>query len=209
MALGTHYRGEFELLVQDVPCRVGLCYRHASGASATYPSSDLASGLFTTVWSKMKALLATPTWLMRILVHPLDATGGNPYEANYDTTNVGTHAGTEQLPPHIAALFKLKCASPMSRNNGHLYLPGCASSAWNDNQWIFGGGSALADFITAISGTVVGGGGAANYKPVVVSRFVGGAERPSPVAFDVTSASLVNRSSQQRRRQSGKQGIAV
>jgi len=209
MTLAAHYRSEFETMVNDVPCRVGLCYRHSSGGAAAYPASDLAAGLFTAVWAKMKPLLATPVRLMRIIVHPLDATGGNPYEANYDNTVIGTHASTEPLPPSIAALFKLRCSSPQSRNNGHIYLAGCGDSAWNDNQWIFGGGSALADWLTQLAAAVTGGGGSAIYKPCVVSRFDAGVKRPSPIAYDVVSASLVNRASQQRRRQSGMQGMHV
>lgn len=206
MSLAGVFKVEIETLVLDVPTKVGLYYRHSSGAAAGFPSFDLVTALDASLKTKFLDVLATTVLLMRIIGRPLDGVSGPPYEANYVSTVVGTGAGADPLPPSVAALVKLQCTSPNSRNNSHIYIAGVSEVAWVAGEWAAGFVADMATLSAELTDPVVGASGA-TYTPCVVSRYLAGMKRFPPVTFDLVTCTLMGDVSQQRRRQSGRQGI--
>lgn len=193
-------------MCEDVPTTINLYYRRSSGAPATYQALDLADCWKTNVWPSIHPMLASVVILMRIVVRPLLASEGNPYEANYTEAEHGTGAA-EPLPPSVAALLKLKCVSPSSRNNGHIYLAGCPESAWVNGAWTGAFITLSATLGAILRSSLPASAAGVVYSPVVVNRYAAGVKLVPPQTFDMDDVTLSTRISQQRRRQSGQQGI--
>lgn len=196
-----------ETMVEDVPCRFGLYYRRSSGAAPGFPALDLVNGFWTVINAALLDVLSSLVRVMRVTARPLVPTDGVPYEANYDDTVLGT-GGAEPLPPSIAMLIRLRTLSLDSRNNGHIYIAGVPENVWVDGTWEPGAFVPLVNIFMAFLETpFLGSGGIATYTPCVVSRWLNGVPRVPPVTFDIDTAFLSGDISQQRRRQSGQQGI--
>lgn len=201
------YRVSVETLVADVPCTFTLAYKNLTGAPGNH-AIELAGLVFTQISGALLAVLSSSVWLMRIIARPLNPEDGNPYEANYDDSNVGT-GGAEPLAPSLAMLLKLRTISDNSRNNGHLYISGVPENVWVDGVWEPATFVPLVDTLnTALAGVLFAAGNPF-FQPVVLSRFEDGVELADPVANDINLISLAPRISQQRRRQSGRQGIGT
>lgn len=208
MSLTDVFSVQTELMVDDRACMIDMHYRRSSGGPAGFPASDLAAIFHTAIGGPLLAILATTVQMMRIIVRPLDGASGPPYEANYSDTEIGTGLGTDPMPPSIALLLKLRCSSPNSRNNGHLYIPGIPEAVWSNGVWIAAGFvPAVTTLRSAIAGNIGPSAGGCTYTPVVLSRYLANVKRVPPVTFDVTGCELRPLVSQQRRRQSRKQGI--
>lgn len=206
MTLANVYSAQIELLVADVPASFGMHLRLASGTPAGFPALDVAGTIFATIGADLLAVLASTTRLMRIVVRCLTPTDGIPYEANYDTTKIGTQTA-EALPPSVAMLLRFRTASTNSRNNGHCYIPGVPADVWIAGEWEPTTFVPLALILaTDMWIPMTSGASGLQYIPCVVSRFLAGVPRTPPVTFDIVGASVMGRVSQQRRRQSGIQG---
>lgn len=202
------YSLEVETMVEDVPTKFRQYWRLASGSPAAFPALDLVNAWAAAELTLLKAILSSTVQVMRIIGRCMRPVDGIPYEANYADTDVGS-AAAEPLPPSIAILLKFRSNSPSSRNNGHVYISGCPESGWVNGAWTAG---ILADAATLADGmgsNFAGANPATIYTPCVVSRFLNGVERVTAVTYDIVSTSVSTNISQQRRRQSGKQGIVT
>lgn len=203
----NHYSIQVDLMVTDVPCTFGLKYRLESGSPPGFPALDLVTTFVTTIVPALLDVLSSGVQLQRIIGRCLRPDDGVPYEANFDETNVGT-AAAEPLPPSIAMLVKLKTISPNSRNNGHFYLPGLPEVKWVNGVWVAAFLSTEVAALLALLNVAMGSATpGVEYRPVVLSRYLEGEKLDDPVSFDVQTATVGTKISQQRRRQSGKQGI--
>lgn len=200
------YSVETELMCEDVPCTIKQNYRAATGFVADYPAFDLVDAYVANVVPKLLDLLASTIVVMRVIGRCCRPIDGIPYEANFTEAEMGT-GSAEPLPPSIAALIKFRTSSGYSRNNGHLYIPGIPEDVWINGAWDSGFVTLVGAFGVAAVTPLVGASITHIYQPCVVSRFLNNVERVTAATFDISDFSLSPRISQQRRRQSGQQGI--
>lgn len=206
MSLSGVFRIEVDLLCEDVPAKFGLYYKRISGGPAADQCPDLVDLWWATFAATLKPILSSFTIIQRIIGRALTPSDGNPYEANFVTTTVGTGAA-EPMPPSIAALFRIRCTSTNSRNNGHFYVPGIPESVWVNGAYTGGFITSAGNFSAALLADIGPSAGGVSYGPCVVHRFEDNIELVNPTTFDYLSVELQPKISQQRRRQSGQQGI--
>lgn len=200
------YHLEVETLVEDVPCRIGIAYRHYSGATAAYPCLDLVNKWADVFRTLYKNCLSSSALLMRIMAHSVAPSDDIPYEANYDSTNVGARSA-ESMPPSIALLVKLQTSSVLSRNNGHIYISGMAEDDWVSGVWRGAALTAVDAFMEPLSADLPASAAGAVYRPCVISRWLAGVKRTPPITYDLVNYKIRTTASQQRKRLSGQQGI--
>lgn len=198
---------EVETLVYDVPCKFGVYYRVVSGGPVTFVAKDMVNTFVAGMFASLKAVLSSSVRIMRVIGRPLDPADGNPYEANFDESHIGTGAA-EAIAPSIALLIKMRTDSTSAKNNGHVYIAGVPEGVWVDGGWEPATFIPLVNtFISQLTGMAALSTSGAVVKCCVVSRFLAGVKRTPYITFDVVSSSVGARVSQQRRRQSGITGI--
>jgi len=113
------------------------------------------------------------------------------------------------LPNSSAAVLSLTTTAPNSKHNGRMYLPGVVESDQTDGTLLAAVVTALNTFGTKLElDLILPGPESAEFTPVVISRFVGGAKRVPPVGFNLVSAIVRPNLKQQRKRGGRRFGLA-
>jgi len=158
--------------------------------------------------AQLEAMLAQTAFINECEMQP--ATGVDEVPGLLQFVNRIGDVVSDSLPTNVAAIISQLTNSPNSRANGRIFLAGIPESAMENGIMSAAYSTLVQTFATSMQGNlVVTGPPAAEFKPVVISRYLNGALRIPPVPHDIVANTAKRQLRQQRRRTTRSRGLSI
>lgn len=207
MADGDLYSLTVHLLNEDQPVSFSMGYEQDGGTYGIETGLAVCVKFTADYLPKLLLCLTDDVTVDQLFFNPIGISTELAGFANLSGA-VGGILG-EPLPSNMAALVHLPTVAPNSKHNGRIYLPGIPEAS------IVGGVISVAQlaliqtWATQMFVDIVPAAPEdATFKPIVISRFVGGVKRVPPIGFDILEPVAKNEVRQQRRRTTRRRGLS-
>lgn len=208
MAVDDLYRLNACLSTPGGPFTFSQCYKQISGTNDEDSGDQAVSRWHIVFGTLLLACLSDECELEELTWQPQSGVneipGLTPYAAQPGTII------SPPLPLNVAAVISQITDAPNANANGRIFLAGIPENAMDDGIQTGAYNAIIQAFADElVDNLVVAIGLAAEYAPVVISRFLGGLPRVPQVAFDVLSTVAKFQLRQQRRRTTRTRGISA
>lgn len=208
MALNDLYRLNVCLSTPGGPFTFSQCYEQISGTNDEDSGDQAVSRWHVVFGTLLRAMLSDECEIEEITWQPQSGVNEIP-----GLTPYASQAGTivsPSLPLNVAAVISQLTDAPSSNANGRLFIGGIPENGLLDGIQTVAYNAIVQAFADElVDNLVVTIGAAAEYAPVVISRFLAGSLRVPPVAFSVLSTIAKMQLRQQRRRTTRTRGIGT
>lgn len=193
------YRANFECEQGGNRWNFGLNYQQVSGTNDADTLEEFAIDINGALSGNLHSCMSDLAFHRLTEVYPITENDEIPGQAP-PLFQGGTVAG-DVLPSNMAAKGLFTTNAPNSKFNGSVNFSGVPVSFQDAGRLTAGAITAYITLLDSMIDNITGvGSGSAEFAPVVVSRWLNGQKRVSPVPYAMESASISTRIGNMRRR---------
>ena len=189
------------------PFTWSVFYKMISGTIESGSLDALAIDWQTDHLIELQNMLSDSCFIEEVRVDPEPGVNEVPGFDNKDSVNGNIAFGP--MPNNVAAVISELTDAPNSNANGRIFIAGIPESAMEDGIFSVAYTALVQLLADSLEGNlIIAAPAAAEFTPVVVSRYLSGSLRIPPVPHDIVSNTAKRQARQQRRRTTRALGLS-